>query len=354
MPSNAHKLTDDQVTYLCKAYLEGKSAAELGRELGVHCTAIRYRLTKNGIGRLNPDGTPYKRLALDEGFFDVIDTEIKAYWLGFLYADGAVVWAKDGRSPYVSLGLAMKDSCHVDLFRCHLKSAAKIHIYHAPPSIMKSGKLLISSGNYGVHLCSKRLCEALMNKGCVPRKSLILAFPTTNQVPAHLLHHFVRGYFDGDGCISGEGPTSYKISMVGTEAFLQGCETFLGQHGIKRVKVSTHENIYQISHGGNHNVDRIYDILYRDATIWLKRKRDRFDMCRAYIMKQPSKIWLLKAPSGKEYKTINLSAFSRKHGMEGNSLRNMVQGKVTHFRGWTLVRSWYDSYENSREHICSI
>ena len=42
----------------------------------------------------------------------------------------------------------------------------------------------------------------LIKQGCVPRKSLILTFPNTNQVPENLINHFIRGYFDGDGSIS--------------------------------------------------------------------------------------------------------------------------------------------------------
>ena len=64
--------------------------------------------------------------------------------------------------------------------------------------------------------------EALNNAGCVPNKSLILKFPSSNIVPTKLLRHFIRGYVDGDGCLCITKPEKIELSILGTEEFLQG------------------------------------------------------------------------------------------------------------------------------------
>ena len=52
---------------------------------------------------------------------------------------------------------------------------------------------------YKICVCGTKIHHDLEKHGCVENKSLILQFPTT--VPEELMHHFIRGYFDGDGCI---------------------------------------------------------------------------------------------------------------------------------------------------------
>lgn len=50
------------------------------------------------------------------------------------------------------------------------------------------------------------MANDLINLGCIPRKTLVLKFPNESTVPKQLIKHFIRGYMDGDGCIS----TYYK------------------------------------------------------------------------------------------------------------------------------------------------
>lgn len=69
-------------------------------------------------------------------------------------------------------------------------------------------------------LRSQKTVNDLKRLGCTEQKSLNLTFPTKEQVPPHLLHHFIRGYFDGDGSISLYN-NDYHVSIVGTESFIK-------------------------------------------------------------------------------------------------------------------------------------
>lgn len=93
--------------------------------------------------------------------FETIDTEEKAYWLGFLYADGSV-GSNDDR---IELGLAERDFHHIEKFRNFIGINNKISYREKTKSYRYAFK-------------SQNCKQDLINKGCVPRKSLILKYPT--------------------------------------------------------------------------------------------------------------------------------------------------------------------------------
>ena len=98
-------------------------------------------------------------------------------------------------------------------------------------------------------------------------------------VPDHLLHHFVRGMFDGDGSIK-----YYKYDFQKT-AFLH-----FGYTGIKDVVdyivnlfnipnkvVKESDYTYTTVSSNPQKIKEIYDYLYKDATIYMKRKKETFE-----------------------------------------------------------------------------
>ena len=136
--------------------------------------------------------------------FEIIDTEEKAYWLGFLYADGSVS-STDNR---IELGLAEKDLNHIEKFKEFIGIPNKISYRPQTKSYRYSFKSIPCK-------------EDLIKHGCVPKKSLILKFPTEEQVPEHLIRHFIRGYFDGDGWFSNTS-SCFQVGIIGTEDFIRG------------------------------------------------------------------------------------------------------------------------------------
>lgn len=98
--------------------------------------------------------------------FEKIDTEEKAYWLGFLYADGAI----GSKEDKIELGLAEKDLSQIEKFRSFTMINNKIS--YRP-----------KTRSYRYSFRSQKCKDDLINKGCLPKKSLILVFPTENQVP---------------------------------------------------------------------------------------------------------------------------------------------------------------------------
>lgn len=235
------------------------SAAEIAKSLGVSSSTIRRYAKKLSINLYNY----HNELKFDNTVFDVIDTEEKAYWLGFLYADGNV----GKETNIVTLSLAEKDLEHLLKFKKFIHFTGKIYRNS-------------STNSYRLCVCDKYFKKALINKGCVPAKSLILKFPEKDIFKREeLLIPFIRGYIDGDGCLTFGSGGRLSIQILGTKEFLEEINKYLkGMHlyKIKRLKTNT----WTLNTSGN-NADRIATLLYKNANIYLERKFNRFVvLCR--------------------------------------------------------------------------
>ena len=114
-------------------------------------------------------------------FFEVINTEEKAYFLGLLFADGHI-------SKNNCLMLTMKDLDIIEKFKKSIESEHPI----------KYNK----DKNPTINIRSKKICEDLKKIGFNNKKSYFVDFEKIlSFIPKELLNHFVRGMFDGDGSI---------------------------------------------------------------------------------------------------------------------------------------------------------
>lgn len=204
----------------------------------------------------------------NEDFFEVIDTEEKAYWLGFIAADGCVY----ERGPHkerlgFSMSLAEKDYNHL------LKFKESLYINQLPHKRKRAlfGPELIS---YFYQLSSTKLCIDLVNKGITPRKSLILEPP--KNVPGELVHHWVRGYFDGDGCVSDSKNTlsNLQISCMGTIKVL---EFIIKVSGIETQVRNSNSRAFRFVTSKYSNIQRFYNNIMKDSIIFLDRKKNKFE-----------------------------------------------------------------------------
>ena len=147
-----------------------------------------------------------RKYTLNINYFDNINSEEKAYFLGFLYADGHNQKTKGT----VRLILSKKDDNILKKFAYLVETNNPIK-YNV---ITIKGKKYDSAGLYmnSVHMCKK-----LESYGMTQKKSLTVEFPYINN---KYLHHFIRGYFDGDGSITINKKGQPKISICGSKPFL--------------------------------------------------------------------------------------------------------------------------------------
>lgn len=254
---------------IIKYYNKIKSVTKTAK----HFKSSKYKIAKllrnNNIEIINHQN----KVRMNQYFFDIIDTEQKAYWLGFIYADGNLY------NNSLTISLQLCDLNHLEKFKKDIEFSGVIY------KLPKINKCIITFSN-------KHLAKNIYNKGVVPCKSLILKFPTNKQVPDHLIRHFIRGYFDGDGGISLVKNKLIPImSIAGTKNFLEGCNNYftpkIPLYNIKNSQI----NMLQVSHltACSH-----LTWLYLDSKIYLSRKYNKYlNIMYEYEGQIPKKILCL-------------------------------------------------------------
>jgi hypothetical protein len=206
-----------------------------------------------------------RKHTLRQDFFRIVDTQEKAYFLGLLVADGWI----NKKSGIV--GLSLIDKPLVELLKQAVGSSVKITTKAYPDRKNCAPKNTLV-------FASIVMIADLETHGCTSRKSLTLQFPST--IPPSLLHHFVRGYFDGDGCVRIAPHGNCSVDFVGTYQFLDSIQNWfrIQISNFSPVKILSHGRIWRITYHGNFRAIQIRELLYKDATFWLDRKKSIFSL----------------------------------------------------------------------------
>jgi len=251
-------------------YQTGLSTIKVREITGVGFCKLTTNLKKRGLTRSNKINS--RRYDVDHNFFNKIDNEHKAYWLGFIYADGYVS-KKTKTEKKLGISLSTKDINHLETFKKHINATYPINIYKSE-----------SFGEVEIEYCrllmsSDQLFDDLVSKGVFEKKTLILKFPDKSIVPKKLQNHFVRGYFDGDGSFK-KNNNFYAFNLCGTKEFLLTCQEILGKQTKLEKRHKDNKNNYSFSIGGRKQAKKAGDYLYKNATVYLERKYIRYkEMC---------------------------------------------------------------------------
>lgn len=239
-------------------YLNGESLTNLEKKYKCKRQNIAIVLLYNGYDVENRQN----RTKFNETIFDNIDSEEKAYWLGFIFADGYI-----SSSKYTfELSLKGSDKKHLDKFNDFMQHEDKNHV---KLSNVKLNDKVFERCRWSV--TNKHLWETLNNLGCTPKKSLTLQFPNLNIFKTKdLVLHFIRGYFDGDGCFSrtiNAKTVSPNVSLLGTYDFLFKISNI--------IKLKGHflhdQNTYSIYFSQSDTISFL-NYIYKNASIYLERK----------------------------------------------------------------------------------
>lgn len=257
------RLTHKEKTELFAKYETGKyTGADLSKEYPISSVAINALLRRHGY-KAKSQSQLQRKYDIDETFFDVIDTEEKAYFLGFLYADG---YNNTDRNS-VALSLKEDDKEILEKLNNLLQPNKPLQYIEF--------KTANSSNQYRLVIANKHISQKLVELGCDKAKTYSLKFPSEEQVPKHLIRHFVRGYFDGDGCVGKKA-----ISIVSTLYFCNSLAEIL--------KDLFNINCYiRARHPERNNTIRMLELnkksartflkwIYKDSNIHLQRKYERY------------------------------------------------------------------------------
>lgn len=211
--------------------------------------------------------------SVNEEYFDNIDTQNKAYFLGFLFADGNNGMQK----ATISLSLQEKDRDILEKLRIDAGSNKPLRFISSERK-RNNGEGYNYKDKYALTVCNKHWCERLSELGCVPNKSLVLKFP--DYLSDEMLPHFIRGYFDGDGCIVNAKSGAYAISLTSTKDFCISVQNIVfNLFGMKSyIYPASNKNgiTYVWTLRKKQDIKTFLDWIYKDAELYLKRKYDRY------------------------------------------------------------------------------
>lgn len=209
----------------------------------------------------------HRKYNLDETFFEKIDTEEKAYWLGFFAGDGAI-------TDENTIRLSLKDKEHVKKFKEAVKWTGKDY-FHKDTNALE------------VYFKSFKMMKDLASYFITPRKTFTVKFPN---IPKQFERHFIRGVFDADGCINKavritQGDSGQIYICYGGEFCIEGNKEFILALQSRFIELGLPQNsinypgktINRIRYGGINQLKIIYQYSYESATIFLERKRKLFE-----------------------------------------------------------------------------
>ena len=244
--------------------VDNVSLRELEKKTGRSRPALSRMLERLGIKTTT--GNHYRKYFFNFDYFSKIEEEKQAYWLGFLYADGSIESKGQYGEQAFKIAIGEIDLELLEKFKIDIESTYPIRYdeYKKTPNAQRQ---VIQC------LRSQKTVDDLKKLGCFEKKSLILKFPTSEQVPPHLLPHFIRGYFDGDGSISCY-KQHWQISFVGTEEFITSLYQIFQMGSVFPDKRKT--NSWYLNIGGNLQVMKCYHYLYDEASRYMERKYQKF------------------------------------------------------------------------------
>lgn len=272
------EFSQEQIEDILNKYQNNWSQQKIADFYKVSRTVIKRVLEIQCEGLIIRNKT--SKYKYQQDIFEIIDTAEKAYWLGFLAADGCNYQREHNAS--IILNIHEKDIEHLEKFKqfCHTDAEIKSYIgYEGFSNQTPMCKITLNS---------KKISNDLIDKGILPNKSLILQ-------PPHILKEFYKpfilGYFDGDGSISKTSQyNNYSISIQGTKEILTWiCEVLDWDAKLEKRNINSNNNSYYIRCGGTNKPYQILNQLYNSCEIHLDRKYNIYKTLETVVLSRNTK-----------------------------------------------------------------
>lgn len=230
-------------------------------------STLTYQAKKRGFIK---EQQHYRKHRLNENYFENIDNEYKAYWLGFIMADGCIGKSTNKyNSPNrLSFNISANDKFLLEKLKEHLQSTANISIV-VPKGSYSQNPIARMSIN------SIKLCSHLILHGITESKTGHEILP---QLSDNLMPHFIRGFFDGDGHISKRYDGKPTVGFTSNNNMLNDLKTYLHNtlNTSNSISLYHQRNVSQLIYGKTEDAIGIYNYLYSNANIYLERKYNKF------------------------------------------------------------------------------
>lgn len=292
---------EDKISKICDLYQKGVSAKTLGIKFSIDKRRIQKWVNEKKLLRSRDDS--HRVTHFNQDIFDSIDTPEKAYWLGFFYAD---CYNCDITNT-VTVSLQISDFDHL---------AKLAHFMNLPKDKITYTKNNQGYEYYTLKMYSKHLSGQLTKLGCPRAKSFIITYP--NYLLQNLHAHFIRGIFDGDGCLTfRENTKEWKWSLATTDMcceviqdiFLKNIGIIVNYHNISK----TEHNTCELESSGNEKITKIMHWLYDVSSKEMRLDR-KYNLLTSIVSKQ-------------ENRRINRDNYFIKEDVKQNIFKDLIYGK---------------------------
>jgi intein/homing endonuclease len=252
----------------------------MNKEEQIKIIEENYPLYKNGTSKRE----------IRHDFFKNIQTELQAYLLGFYAADGSA----DEKRSMLRIKLSEKDKEIVELYKIISPEARTFNTgnYESVATVRNN---TVKTGNiYGIEITSIILINDLVDLGFGFKKTYLES--SIPNIPENLIRHFIRGYFDGDGCITGnvifpkpvELQTSKDIKKPSvkqsfqldakTITLISEIKEFFKKYNINiNYNYLKRDDMHRICTSSKKEVEKLFYFLYNDSNFYLQRKFNKFN-----------------------------------------------------------------------------
>jgi hypothetical protein len=252
---------------LLNDYNEKYSIRDLEKKYKIHRLTIKRIIKENNIV-YRTRSLSQQKIKINSNYFEKIDTANKAYFLGFIYADGNIY------KNHIKIDINKKDEHLLHMFLKELNSEHKVYRY---------------KDNVSINISNEKIKNDLNRLGVYSQKTTNIKFPNLEQVPDELIRHFLRGYFDGDGSIQmhNYGHPTWRFVVMAPDLFvneiknilISECQFACSILQDKRILVDM-KTLYlsrSVRPANISQLKKVYEYFYSDASLFLVRKKEIFE-----------------------------------------------------------------------------
>jgi hypothetical protein len=224
-----------------------------------------YKALKERKVKFRTQTQTSRKYSINEHFFDDIDTESKAYWLGFLYADGHITKTND-----LKLDLATIDKAHIFKLNNDMESSYPVK------DRLRTDIHGTRRQSARLDIRSHHLVRSLISHGVRPDKTTVF---TIYDLKKTLERHFWRGLIDGDGCLclmkNPSGKIVLDLSVVGNQDSMKAFSRFVRERLGVETNVLRHRSIWAVRMRGKKALS-VAEFLYGKSETFLERKKNKY------------------------------------------------------------------------------
>lgn len=260
------KWTQEEIVFLQNNY-DKMTYKKIGEELNRTEDAVQLKSRKLGLKK--------PRYEFNKRFFEEINTPEKAYWIGFIFADGYITSQPSSKSYEIGIMLEKSDFEHLKKFNKSLNGNVPVKFRKRKNHLKTESHHKDYTESCTIRLYSYDMYNDLVSKGILENKTY--KDFSINNIPVDLQWHFIRGFLDGDGHIEKPSDTN-KYPRVG---FTNRCVLLLTeiQELLKQYDISSNlrpnregSKVFQLVISNKKSINLFLEKCYDSATVYLDRK----------------------------------------------------------------------------------